>query len=183
MAKYTEDTCPVTIDLTKPEQDLCLQYCFERTFKTAINLLADVDTTDNPELENTVGVCSDDLEHYLKLEKIRNKIVQELMKQSSAFAQPIENREWDMLAMEDRGPVLDVIRGCIATGLQFEISNTFKGDRTRAKDFYAYPHPGGGIAWGRNGPPHSYNTHRGVIRNPAQWLERFGSADGIKKKV
>ena len=30
-------------------------------------------------------------------------------------------------------------------------------------DYYAYPHPGGGIAWGVDGPPHGFNIRRGVM--------------------
>jgi len=31
---------------------------------------------------------------------------------------------------------------------------------------YAYPHPGGGIAWGLNGPPHGFCIARGIVGRP-----------------
>jgi hypothetical protein len=34
----------------------------------------------------------------------------------------------------------------------------------RSGDIYAYPHPGGGIAWGVNGAPYGFNIARGVSR-------------------
>lgn len=30
-------------------------------------------------------------------------------------------------------------------------------------DAYAHPHPGGGIAWGLDGPPRGFNIARGVM--------------------
>jgi hypothetical protein len=39
-----------------------------------------------------------------------------------------------------------------------------EGKPFRAGDVYAYPHPGGGIAWGVNGAPSGFNIARGVCR-------------------
>jgi hypothetical protein len=34
----------------------------------------------------------------------------------------------------------------------------------REGDVYAYPHPGGGVAWGVNGAPQGFNIARGVSK-------------------
>ena len=34
----------------------------------------------------------------------------------------------------------------------------------RGGDVYAYPHPGGGIAWGVNGAPSGFNIARGLSK-------------------
>ena len=39
-----------------------------------------------------------------------------------------------------------------------------EGKPFRDGDVYAYPHPGGGIAWGVNGAPQGFNIARGVCR-------------------
>ena len=50
------------------------------------------------------------------------------------------------------------------------VSKTAQDDQARAmtidsrSDIYAYPHPGGGIAWGCNLSPQGFNSHRGIWR-------------------
>ena len=41
------------------------------------------------------------------------------------------------------------------------------GEPFREGDIYAYPHPGGGVAWGVNGAPHGFNIARGILKPKA----------------
>ena len=82
------------------------------------------------------------------------------------------NEEWQRLDKETRGAVSAVIEEARRTGMR-------SGEPWRDGEIYAYPHPGGGIAWGVDGAAH--NLHRGVTPIPANGLEQSDYLDGLER--
>ena len=65
------------------------------------------------------------------------------------------NREYATLKPDQRRDVDGVIEEARKSG---QIARRSFGD----DEYYAYPHPGGGAAWGINAGPHGHNIKRGV---------------------
>lgn len=65
--------------------------------------------------------------------------------------------EFDALDEECKTHVRRLVEKVGRTGLA-------EAEPFRGGDIYAYPHPGGGIAWGVNGAPSGFNIARGVSR-------------------
>lgn len=70
----------------------------------------------------------------------------------------LRNEEWRRLDKETQEAVSAIIGQVRRTGLR-------SGDPWRNGEIYAYPHPGGGIAWGVDGA--AGNLHRGVTPSQA----------------
>ena len=63
--------------------------------------------------------------------------------------------EFEGLDDETRAKVRQLVEKVRRTGLG-------EAEASRDGDIYAYPHPGGGVAWGYNGTPRSVITARGI---------------------
>lgn len=67
------------------------------------------------------------------------------------------NAEFETLIHEDKLLVLEAIDKARQTDGPWRIP-------TAAGEVYAYPHPGGGIAWGINGAPYGFCIARGIYK-------------------
>ena len=65
------------------------------------------------------------------------------------------SKEYAQLPLETQHAVDEVIDEAKRT--RSRVSHPHK-----TGDVYAYPHPGGGIAWGVNGGEHGFNTNRDI---------------------
>lgn len=67
--------------------------------------------------------------------------------------------EFEKLDAATKAAIERAIEQCKAAGQMVRLRHGEEGE------VYAYPHGGGGIAWGYDGPtPHGYNIARGVRR-------------------
>ena len=77
-------------------------------------------------------------------------------KPAAAASEDPLNEEYRLLT-PDQKPLVD---GVIAEARRL---NRQVRRASGGLDAYAHPHPGGGIAWGLDGPPRGFNIARGVM--------------------
>ena len=85
-------------------------------------------------------------------------------RKEASMTQDQRDEDWQRLDRQTQETALEIIEEARQTGMR-------AGRQWRGGEVYAYPHPGGGIAWGVDGSTH--NLHRGVKAGVAK-----GSGDG-----
>jgi hypothetical protein len=93
-------------------------------------------------------------------------------KGQAVMKQDQRDEDWQRLDRQTRETAAELLDEARQTGMR-------AGREWRGGEVYAYPHPGGGIAWGVDGPTH--NLHRGVKAGPANPAGLGSYLDGLHR--